>query len=31
MEFLRKYATPLSLVTGLAVATTGLPFLTGRD
>jgi hypothetical protein len=29
MEFLRKYATPLSLVTGLAVATTGLLLLFG--
>lgn len=29
MEFLRKYATPLSLVTGLAVATTGLMLLFG--
>lgn len=29
MEFLRKYATPLSLVTGLAVAVTGLMLLFG--
>ena len=29
MEFLRKYATPLSLVTGLAVSITGLMLLFG--
>jgi len=29
MEFLRKYATPLSLVTGLAVSVTGLLMLFG--
>jgi hypothetical protein len=29
MEFLRKYATPLSLVTGLAVSVTGLMLLFG--
>ena len=29
MEFLRKYATPLSLVTGLAVSITGLMMLFG--
>lgn len=29
MEFLRKYATPLSLVTGLAVSVTGLMMLFG--